>query len=397
MRRVLVTHATRTPIGRFLGAFSSLSAVDLGVAATKGVLEGAGLDAREVGFFEFGCARQAGLGPNPARQVAIGAGLPETVPAVTTNMACGSGLIALINGVRMIQAGEVDCVVIGGMENMTRVPFLLPDARLGYRMGHSKMVDAMYQDGFHCPMADQLMGATAETLAKRYDISRQEQDTYAARSQNRAEGAIAEGHFESQITSVSVTGRKGKVTVVTADEHPRSGVTPESLAKLPAVFDADAGTVTAGNASGITDGAAAIILMSEDAAKGRGFDGLAVVEGWASAGVDPKVMGLGPVPATEALMNRLQLKMSDFDLVELNEAFAAQVLACDRELEIDHDRLNVNGGSISLGHPIGCTGARIVVTLLHEMQRRDVGRGLGTLCISGGQGVSVSFDRKGLA
>lgn len=393
MRDVVITRAVRTPIGRFLGQFKGLTAVDLGVVATRALLERAGLDSSEVEQLVFGCARQAGLGPNPARQVALGAGLQDTATASTTNMACGSGLLALVQAARQVAMGEAECVIAGGMENMTRVPFLLPDARLGYRMGNHPMVDAMYQDGFHCPLADQVMGETAETLADRYDISRGDQDAFAARSQNRAEAAIAAGYFDGQIAPVTVRDRKGNATEITCDEHPRAGVDVDALGKLPPVFDAERGTVTAGNSSGITDGAAALLVMSEDMARGRGLDPLATIEGWRAAGVDPKVMGLGPVPATQQLMDRLGRSLPGYDLVELNEAFAAQVLACDRELHLDHERLNVNGGSIALGHPIGCTGARIVVTLLHELERRDGQLGLATLCISGGQGLSVSFRR----
>jgi acetyl-CoA C-acetyltransferase len=300
-------------------------------------------------------------------------------------------MLTLINGARMIAAGEQDCVLVGGMENMTRVPFLLPKARMGYRMGDAPMVDAMYQDGFLCPMADQLMGETAETLARTYEIGRSEQDAFALRSQERAQVAIRAGTFKDEIIPVTVPGKRGSSAVVEADEHPRSETTLASLGKLPPVFDRSDGTVTAGNASGITDGASAILLMSEQAAMGRGFTPMASIEGFAAAGVDPKVMGLGPVPATQRLLEKLSLSIDDFDLIELNEAFAAQVLACDRELRLDHERLNVNGGSIALGHPIGCTGARIVTTLLHELRRRKGKLGLATLCISGGQGLSVAF------
>lgn len=390
MRRVVLTHAFRTPIGKFLGTLKDLSAVDLGASVVKGLLERAKLDPREVEELVFGCARQAGLGPNPARQVSLKAGLPETVPASTVNMACGSGMLAIVEASRRVALGEAECVLAGGMESMSRVPFLLPNARLGYRMGHHPMVDAMYQDGFHCPLAGQLMGETAETLARNYGISREEQDAYAARSQNRREAA--ELRLAEEILPVLVPSRT-KPEIFAKDEHARAGVTAEALRGLPPVFDSLIGTVTAGNSSGITDGAAATLIMSEEAALGRGFAPLAVVEGWQSAGVDPKVMGLGPVPATRRLLERLGRRLESYDLVELNEAFAAQVLACDRELELDKDRLNVNGGSIALGHPIGCTGARIVVTLLHEMRRRSAKAGLATLCISGGQGLSVSFVR----
>ena len=392
MRRVVLTHAARTPIGRFLGQFKDLSAVDLGARAVAGLIERAGVDGNEVDEVIMGCARQAGLGPNPGRQVAIAAGVAEETPASTTNMACGSGLLSIVQAARMVAAGEADCVVAGGMESMTKVPFLLPKARLGYRMGHQPMVDAMYQDGFVCPIADQVMGQTAEALAKRYEISRDEQDTFAARSQNRAEASIKDGRFTDEIVSVTVTDRKGNEAVFDADEHPRAGVTAASLGKLAPVFDADEGTVTAGNSSGITDGAAAVLVMSEEAASARGIAPLATMDGWQASGVDPKFMGLGPVPATQRLLDRMGRGLDEYALIELNEAFAAQVISCDRELGLDQDRLNVNGGSIALGHPIGATGCRIVVTLLHELRRRGAARGLATLCISGGQGLAVSFE-----
>jgi len=391
MRQAVITHAVRTPIGRFLGAFKTLSAVDLGTAAVSGLLDRAGLSPDEVDRVIMGQARQAGCGPNPARQVAIRAGMPETTPAWTTNMACGSGLLTVIEAARLVRSGEASCVLAGGMESMTRVPFLLPEARLGYRMGHDLMVDGMYRDGFDCPLAGQVMGETAETLAREGGITRREQDAFAAASQNKVEAALASGRFEAEIVPVEVQDRKGRVETVTRDEHPRAGVTVESLAKLPPVFDREMGTVTAGNASGITDGAAAVLVMDEETARGRGFRPLALVEAWEMAGVDPARMGLGPVPAVRKLCERLRRALSSFDLVELNEAFAAQVLACDRELGLDHEKLNVNGGAIALGHPIGCTGTRIVTTLLHEMARRGAETGLATLCISGGQGLAVAF------
>ena len=393
MRRAVVTHSVRTPIGRFLGQFRDLTAVDLGTTAVEGLLASSGMNPEEVDQVLLGIGRQAGVGPNPARQVGIRAGLPEAVPAVTINMACGSGLLTLVQAARMIALGEAECVVTGGMESMTNVPFMLPRGRLGYRLGHGKMVDGMYLDGFDCPLAEQVMGETAETLARKYSIERAEQDAYAARSQNRAEEAIRDGRFKAEIIPVETRDRKGNVTAHELDEHPRSGITAEGLAGLPAVFDRESGTVTAGNSSGITDGAAALLVMSEEGARGRGFEPLAVIEGWESAGVNPKIMGVGPVPAVTRLNERLGRTVRSYDLVELNEAFAAQVLACDRELKFDHDRLNVNGGAIALGHPIGCTGARIATTLLHEMARREANLGLATLCISGGLGLAVSFSR----
>ncbi|HYC76873.1 MAG TPA: acetyl-CoA C-acetyltransferase [Planctomycetota bacterium] len=389
MTSVVVTHAVRTPVGKFLGQFGETAATDLGVAALKGLLARSGVAAADVDLSVWGCARQAALGPNPGRQVAVKGGIPVEKPAWTLNMACGSGLWALVQAAQNIQSGEADVVVAGGFENMTRVPFLLPQLRKGYRLGHAPVVDAMYQDGFLCPMAGQLMGETAETLARRYGISREEQDAYGALSQNRFEAARRRGAWADEVVPVTLA-QKGGAVETTTDEHPRDGVVPADLAKLAPVFSKE-GTVTAGNASGIADGAAALLLMSEATARKRGLKPLATFEGRAAAGVDPKVMGLGPVPSTAALMKRLGRKIDQYDLVELNEAFAAQVLACDREMKLDRARLNVNGGSIAIGHPIGCSGARIVVTLLHEMKRRGAKLGLATLCISGGQGIAASF------
>jgi len=389
--RVAVVAARRTPIGKFLGVFSDLTAVDLGVAAARAALRDAGIPPDAVSDVVFGHARQAGCGPNPARQVGIASGLPDTVPAMTVNQACGSGLQALLVARDRILLGRSRVALVGGMESMTRVPYLLTRARKGYRIGNDTVVDAMYQDGFACPMAEQLMGETAETLAVQYEIAREEQDGYAARSQNRAETARDEGRFDAEIAPVTVTTRKG-TDEVARDEHPRDGMTTESLAKLPPVFSRE-GTVTAGNASGITDGAAALVLMSEEETSARRVEPLAWLEDGETAGVDPRVMGIGPVPAVRALEARTGRALADYDLVELNEAFAAQVLAVDRKLHFDHEKLNVNGGAIALGHPIGASGARIVVTLIREMIRRDAHTGLATLCVSGGLGVAASFSR----
>ncbi len=390
--RTAVLSAKRTPIGRFLGVFADVPAVDLGKAAAAAALAEAGVEAGEVDEIILGHARQAGCGPNPARQVAVGVGIPVQRPAMTLNQACGSGLQSLLVARDRIRLGEARVVLAGGMENMTQVPHLLPRLRLGFKMGDRALVDGMYRDGFDCPLAGQVMGETAETLAEQYRIGREEQDAYAARSQNRAQAARRDGRFDAEIVPVEVAGRKGAV-VVSEDEHPRDGVTPESLAKLPPVFRGD-GTVTAGNASGITDGAAALVLASEAWVRERGLTPLAWLEDGATAGVDPRVMGIGPVPAVRALRERGGPALGDYDLIELNEAFAAQVLAVDRELGLDSDRLNVNGGAIALGHPIGASGARIVATLLHEMARREARRGLATLCVSGGMGVAASFTRE---
>jgi acetyl-CoA C-acetyltransferase len=383
----------RTPIGKFLGAFSPLSAPELGAAAVKGLLAKSGVEPKVVDRVLFGNGRQAGGGPNPARQVAIRAGIPEKSTAWTVNMACASGLKAILLGAEAIQLGKARYVVAGGTESMTNLPFLLTKMRTGYRLGTDRVVDAMYQDGFVCPMSKMLMGETAEKLAKEMNIPRAEQDAFALESQAKCEAARRAGRFADEIVGVDVPAEKGTVKTILHDEHPRDGATLESLGKLPAVFDAKHGTVTAGNSSGITDGAAAVLLTSLAEAKRQGLAVLGVVGASTEAGVDPSVMGIGPVPAVRELCETAHVKLDDFDLVELNEAFAAQVIACDRELRFPKGRLNVNGGAIALGHPIGCTGTRIVVTLLHEMRRRGARRGLATLCVSGGMGVAAEFTR----
>ncbi|MCY2961955.1 MAG: thiolase family protein [Planctomycetota bacterium] len=390
MRRVVVTHALRTPIGRYLGAFADLSAADLGTSVVRDLLARAKLDPERVDELVFGNGRQAGGGPNVARQVAVRAGIPDRVCAWTMNMACGSGLKSVQLAAESIQLGRCDVVVAGGVESMSGLPFFLPKMRTGYRLGHADVVDAMYKDGFHCPLANMLMGETAEKLAREMGITRAEQDQFALDSQKKAGAAIESGRFLGEIAPVTVPGKKGEV-VVALDEHARPDTTLESLKKLPAVFAKENGSVTAGNASGITDGAAALLVMAEDVAQDLGYEPLAWIGQSTQAGVDPRVMGIGPVPALQALKARTGLSPQDFDLIELNEAFAAQVLACHRQMPLPMDRLNVNGGSIALGHPIGATGARIVVTLLHEMKRRKARRGLATLCISGGMGLATAF------
>jgi acetyl-CoA C-acetyltransferase len=391
MPEVVVAGAVRTPIGRFGGALASLTAAQLGAVAAREALARAGVQPGQVDEAVIGCARQAGGGPNVARQVAIRAGLPQEVPAFTVNMACGSGLKAIDLAFRAVRDGDAEIVLAGGTESMSRVPYLLTGARWGYRMGQQSAVDAMYQDGFLCPLAEQLMGETAERLAEIYGISREEQDAFALRSQQRAGQALSENRFASETVAVRVPGKKGDVDFE-RDEHPRPDTTAASLAKLPPVFKEEGGTVSAGNSSGITDGAAAMVVMSAERARALGVKAQARIEGVAAAGVDPHVMGIGVVPAVRRLLERLSRRLEDFDLVELNEAFAAQVLACDRDLRVGPERLNVNGGSIALGHPIGATGARIVVTLLHELARRRARRGLATLCISGGMGLAASFE-----
>jgi acetyl-CoA C-acetyltransferase len=392
VRDVVVLQALRTPIGKFGGAFASQSAADLGTAIVRAVVERSGVRADAVDELIFGCARQAGLGPNVARQISVRAGIPETVPAFTVNMACASGLKSIALASEAIGSGRADVVVAGGVENMSRVPFFLDRMRDGYRLGHGEVIDGMYRDGFLCPLAKEVMGETAENLVDRYGIPREEQDRYALASQQKAASAWDAGRFRDEIVPVDVPGAKGATVRVERDEHPRADTTLAGLAKLPPVFR-KTGTVTPGNASGITDGAAALVLASAERARQLGLEPLATVGPMTQSGVDPHVMGIGPVPAVRKLVERTGVALDAYDLVEINEAFAAQVLACDRELHFPADRTNVNGGSIALGHPIGCSGARIVVTLLHEMRRRGAKRGLATLCVSGGQGLASTFQR----
>jgi acetyl-CoA C-acetyltransferase len=383
MRDVVVAGAVRTPIGRFGGALSALTPAQLGAAAGREALRRAGVAPAQVDDVLFGCARQAGGGPNVARQVAWRAGVPQEIPAATINMACASSLKAIDLAFRAVRDGDAQVVLAGGVESMSRVPYLLTGARWGCRMGDQPLVDAMYQDGFLCPLSEMMMGETAERLAEQYHVGREEQDAFALRSQQRAGHAQAEGRFDAEIVPVHD---------VTRDEHPRPETTAATLAKLPPVFKTQGGTVTAGNSSGITDGAAAMVVMSAERAAELGVRPMARVVGLASVGVDPRVMGIGVVPAVRRLLEKCSLRLQDFDLVELNEAFAAQVIACDRELRFDPERLNVNGGAIALGHPIGATGARLVVSLLHEMARRRAQRGLATLCVSGGMGMAAAFE-----
>jgi acetyl-CoA C-acetyltransferase len=351
-----------------------------------------GISPSDVDEVIFGNARQAGSGPNPGRQVAVRAGVPVEVPAYTVNAACGSGLKSLALAVDSIHAGRASIVLAGGTENMTRVPFMLDRAREGYRLGHASMIDGMYRDGFVCPLCDLVMGETAEVLAREFRIGRDEQDAWAAMSQSRAERAMAAGIFAEEIVPVTVPAERGEPRVVDRDEHPRAGVTVEGLAKLPPVFARD-GSVTAGNSSGITDGAAALVLASEQAARASGRAPLGWIRDFVATGVEPRRMGIGPVPAVRQLLERNDLDLGRVDVIELNEAFAAQVIACERELEFDRARVNRNGGAISLGHPIGCTGARIVVTLVHEMRRSGASLGIATLCVSGGMGMAMLIER----
>jgi len=387
---VVLAAPVRTAIGRFGGGLLSVSAVELGTIATKASMVRAGILPDAVDQTIFGHARQAGCGPNSARQVSVRAGIPVEKPAYGINQACLSGMQAVLSAARAIRLGEADVVLAGGMESMSRVPYAL-DARWGSRMGNIQAVDLMSRDGFYDPLSGKIMGETAETLARQYDISREEQDAFAAATQSRCEAARTAGRFRDEIVPVEVTDGK-KTATIDRDEHPRDGVTAASLAGLAPVFAAG-GSVTAGNSSGITDGAAAMLVMTADAAKRLGVVPFARILGWRVDGVAPEIMGIGPVPAVRKLLAETGIALDAIDLVELNEAFAAQALAVDRELKFDRERLNVNGGAIALGHPIGCSGARIVVTLLHELARRKARYGLATLCVSGGMGGALLLER----
>jgi len=392
MKNVYLAGAVRTPIGKFGGSLAGLSAADLGVVVAKETLRRSGVPAERVNDSIWGCARQAGGGPNVARQITYRAGVPQSVPAFTVNQACGSGLKAIILAAQEILLGRAQVVLAGGSESMSRVPYFAEGARWGTRLGNTQLVDGMYRDGFNDPLSGLVMGETAENLARQYQISRQEQDEYALRSQQRAQAAIEAGSFKSQIFSVDIQGRKGESISFGHDEHPRANATLADLAKLPPVFSKD-GTVTAGNSSGITDGAAAVVVLSEEAVEDLGTQPQARIIDYEITGVAPEIMGIGPVPAIRSLLQRQGLSLNDIDLIELNEAFAAQVIACDRELGFDASKLNINGGAIALGHPIGCTGVRITTTLLHELDRRQGKLGLATLCVSGGMGLALLVER----
>ncbi len=392
METAVILEGARTPIGRFLGSFSELPAVDLGVLAAREAMRRSGMEPDQIDQTILGHARQAGNGPNTGRQVSVRAGVPVEVSAYNVNIACGSGMKAVQLGAQQIALGDSEVVLAGGMENMTRVPFLLDRMRTGYRMGDAKVHDAMYRDGLLDPLCGLIMGETAENLVDRYGLSRAEQDEFALESQQKAAaGARARGAemFAVEAPAGQGTG-KGSVTV-TEDEHPRPDTTLERLAELEPVFR-EGGSVTAGTSSGITDGAAAMVLMSASRAEAEGRQPLARIVGMAWAGVPPEIMGIGPVPATKKVLERTGLSLADIDLIEINEAFAAQVLACERELKFDRDRLNVHGGGISLGHPIGMSGARIILSLAYAMRSRGAALGLATLCISGGQGLAVVLE-----
>jgi acetyl-CoA C-acetyltransferase len=392
MKKAVIVSAARTPIGSFGGAFASLSAVDLGVIAAKEAIKRAGIEPSMVEEVYLGNILGAGLGQNVARQVSLGAGIPIETPALTINMVCGSGLRAVSMAAQFVESGQCDIILCGGTESMTDTPYLLPKARWGHRMGDGKVVDYMVHDGLWDIYNDYHMGMTAENVAEQYGITREEQDEFAAQSQNRAEEAQKLGKFADEIVPVIIPQRKGDPVVIDTDEYPRHGSTVEKMSKLKPAFKKD-GTVTAGNASGINDGAAALIVMSKDKADELGLKYLCEIAGYGSAGVDPKVMGLGPVPATKKALANAGWTIDDLDLIEANEAFAAQALAVIRDLGLNPEITNVNGGAIALGHPIGASGARILVTLLYEMEKRDAKRGLATLCIGGGMGTSLLVQR----
>lgn len=390
-KKVVLAGACRTAIGTMGGTLSTTPAVDLGAIVIKNALERAGVPADQVDHVYMGCVIQAGLGQNVARQASVKAGVPIEAPAVTVNVVCGSGLNCVNLAAQMIQTGDADIVVAGGMENMSMAPYALKQARYGYRMGHAQAVDTMINDALWDAFNDYHMGITAENVCEKYGITREELDEFAANSQQKCEKARAEGKFKDEIVPVEI--KKKKETVVfDTDEGPRAGVTAESLARLRPAFKKD-GIVTAGNSSGINDGAAAVVVMSEEKAKELGVKPMATWVGGALAGVDPSIMGIGPVAATEKLMKKLNMTVDEMDLIEANEAFAAQSIAVGRDLKFDLSRLNVNGGAIALGHPVGASGCRILVTLLHEMQRRDAKKGLATLCIGGGMGCATVVER----
>ncbi len=392
MRNVVIAAAARTPIGAFGGALSSLSAVELGTAVVRHLLQKTGIDPAQVDEVILGQVLTAGCGQNPARQTARNAGLPDAVPALTINKVCGSGLKALQLATQAIRVGDADLIIAGGQESMSQSPHVVPHSRNGQRMGNWEMVDTMIKDGLWDAFHDYHMGITAENIVEKYGISREEQDAFAAHSQQKAEAAIQAGRFADEIVPVQIPQRKGDPLVVDQDENPRPGVTAEALGKLRPAFKKD-GSITAGNASSLNDGAAAVILCSEEKAKELGLTPLAVIKAYANAGVDPAIMGTGPIPATRRCLERAGWSVDDLDLIEANEAFAAQAISVNRDLGWDTAKVNVNGGAIALGHPIGASGCRILVTLIHEMIKRDAHKGLATLCIGGGMGVALAIER----
>jgi acetyl-CoA C-acetyltransferase len=393
MKEVVIIDAVRTPVGSFGGSLTGIPAVELGTIVVKELIKRTGIDPSQVDELIFGCVLQAGQGQNVARQVLIRSGIPQTVPAMTINKVCASGLRSVSLAAQTIKAGDADVVIAGGTENMSAAPYAINKARWGARMNDDKLVDIMIHDGLWEIFNNYHMGITAENVAEQYKLTREDQDELGLMSQQRAEKAIKEGRFKDEIVPVLIPQRKGDPKVFDTDEHPRMGTTEEALSKLKPAFKKD-GTVTAGNASGINDGAAAILVMSADKAKELGLKPMVKVVSYASAGVDPKVMGLGPIPATKKALEKAGLKLSDIDLIEANEAFAAQTCAVGKDLGFDMDKVNVNGGAIALGHPIGASGARIFTTLLHEMKKRDnVKKGLATLCVGGGMGAALIVEK----
>ena len=392
MRDIAILAATRTAIGAFQGGLSSLPAQALGAHLIGAILRDTGVAPEQIDEVILGQILTAGSGQNPARQAAIAAGLPHTVPALSLNKVCGSGLKAVHLAAQAIALGDADLVLAGGQESMSLAPYVLPKARTGLRLGHAQLEDSLIRDGLTDAFHDYHMGITAENLAEKYAITREQQDAFAAASQEKAIDAVDTGRFRDEITPIEIPQRKGDPVVVDTDEQPRAGTTADALAKLKPAFRKD-GTVTAGNASTINDGAAVLLLASADKAKALGLPVLAWVKSWASAGVDPAIMGIGPVPATRKTLEKAGWTLADLDLIEANEAFAAQSLAVAKDLQWDMDKVNVNGGAIALGHPIGASGARVLVTLIHELIRRDAHKGLATLCIGGGQGVGIAIER----
>jgi acetyl-CoA C-acetyltransferase len=391
MEDIVIVAAARTAVGKFGGAFNATPAPELGAAVVKSLLEQTKVDGSHISEVIMGQVLTAGSGQNPARQTVIKSGLPEAVPGLTINKVCGSGLKAVMLGAQSIQCGDAEIVIAGGQENMSMSPHVLSGSRDGFRMGDAKLKDTMITDGLWDAYNNFHMGTTAENLAKKYDISREEQDEFACASQNKAEEAQKNGKFKDEIVPFTIKTRKGDVTVDT-DEYPRHGATVESLAGLRPAFDKE-GSVTAGNASGINDGAAAVMLMTKSKAQSLGLTPMAIIKSYASSGVDPSIMGIGPVPASQACLKKAGWDASELDLMEINEAFAAQAIAVNREMKWDTTKINVNGGAIAIGHPIGASGARVLVTLLHEMVKRDAKKGLTSLCIGGGMGVALAVER----
>lgn len=392
MQDVVIVAATRTAVGSYQGALAAIPAVDLGAAVIRQLLTLTGIDAELVDEVILGQVLTAGAGQNPARQAAIKAGLPHAVPAMTLNKVCGSGLKALHLATQAIRCGDAEVIIAGGQENMSLANYVMPGARTGLRMGHSTLIDSMISDGLWDAFNDYHMGITAENLVEKYAISREEQDAFAAASQQKAAAAIEARRFVDEITPILIPQRKGEPIAFATDEQPRAGTTAESLSKLKPAFKKD-GTVTAGNASSLNDGAAAVMLMSAAKAQQLGLPVLARIKAYANAGVDPAIMGIGPVSATRRCLEKAGWELADLDLIEANEAFAAQALSVGKELGWDASKVNVNGGAIALGHPIGASGCRVLVTLLHEMIKRDASKGLATLCIGGGQGVALAIER----